>query len=72
MVERWFAALTEKQLRRGVHRSTRELEMAIELYIDATNINPKPFIWTKTPDQILETIAFTCNELLQRTRDSGH
>lgn len=72
MVERWFAALTEKQLRRGVHRSTRELEMAIELYIDASNTDPKPFIWTKTPDQILETIAFTCDELLQRTGDSGH
>ena len=46
-VERWFAALTEKQLRRGVFRSTRELEQAIEQYIDQRNAAPKPFIWTK-------------------------
>lgn len=72
MVERWFAALTEKQLRRGVHRSTRELENAIELYIDLSNEDPKPFIWTKSADQILDTIAFTCSELLQRTGNSGH
>jgi transposase len=41
LVERWFAALTEKQLRRGVHRSTRELEAAIRRYIDITNERPK-------------------------------
>lgn len=68
LVERWFAALTEKQLRRGVHRSTRELERAIERYIDHTNHNPQPFIWTKTADQILETIA----RVYQRIYDSGH
>jgi hypothetical protein len=45
-VERWFAALTEKQIRRGVHRSTRELEMAIERFVEATNQEPKLFIWT--------------------------
>jgi transposase len=67
-VERWFAALTEKQLRRGVHRSTRELELAIHSYIEATNTDPKPFIWTKSADQILETIARFC----QRTSDAGH
>lgn len=67
-VERWFAALTEKQLRRGVHRSTRELEEAIHHYIDATNNEPKPFVWTKSADQILDTIARFC----KRTSDSGH
>lgn len=67
-VERWFAALTEKQIRRGVHRSTRELEQAIHGYIEATNMNPKPFVWTKSANQILETIARFC----QRTSDSGH
>lgn len=68
LVERWFAALTEKQLRRGVHRSTRELEDAIYHYLEATNDQPKPFIWTKTADQILATIARFC----QRISDSGH
>lgn len=68
LVERWFAALTEKQLRRGVHRSTRQLEQAIHGYIETTNAEPKPFIWTKTADAILATIARFC----QRTSDSGH
>ena len=67
-VERWFAALTEKQIRRGVHRSTRDLEEAIHVYIDATNDDPKPFVWTKTADQILDTIARFC----KRTSNSGH
>ena len=68
LVERWFAALTEKQLRRGVHRSTRELEAAIYRYLEVTNSHPTPFIWTKTADQILATIARFC----QRISDSGH
>lgn len=68
LVERWFAALTEKQLRRGVFRSTRELEQAILRYLDATNQDPKPFIWTKTADQILASIARFC----VRISDSGH
>ena len=67
-VERWFAALTEKQLRRGVHRSTRALEETIYRYVDATNREPKPFIWTKTADQILDSIAKFC----MRTSNSGH
>ena len=67
-VERWFAALTEKQLRRGVHRSTRALEQAIYGYVDATNRDPKPFVWTKSADQILESIARFC----RRTSGSGH
>ena len=68
LVERWFAALTEKQIRRGVHRSTRELEEAIRRYIDATNHRPKPFVWTKTADQILASVARFC----MRISDSGH
>ena len=67
-VERWFAALTEKQLRRGVFRSTRELEHAIEEYIDRHNAAPKPFAWTKTADQVLATIARFCH----RIHNSGH
>ena len=68
LVERWFAALTEKQLRRGVYRSTREVEHAIRRYVDCTNADPKPFIWTKTADEILASLARFC----RRTSDSGH
>ena len=68
LVERWFAALTEKQLRRGVHRSTRELEAAIRRYIEITNGHPKPFVWTKTADEILESVARFCH----RISNSGH
>lgn len=68
LVERWFALLTEKQLRRGVHRSTRELEKAIRAYIQHHNNDPKPFIWHKTADQILDSVARFCT----RTSDSGH
>ena len=51
-VERWFGLLTDKQIRRGVHRSTKELERTILDYIDTTNQNPKPFKWTKSADDI--------------------
>ncbi len=68
LVERWFAALTEKQLRRGAHRSTRELENAIQRYVDATNGAPKPFVWTKTAEEIFANISRFCT----RTSDSGH
>ena len=68
LVERWFAGLTEKQLRRGVHRSTRELQDAIRHYLEPNNRHPKPFIWTKTADQILESVARFCKP----TSDSGH
>src|SRR5262245_29907680 len=60
LVERWFAALTEKQLRRGVHRSTRELEQAIRRYVEITNGRAKPFVWTKTADEILASVARFC------------
>lgn len=60
LVERWFATFTEKQLRRGSHHSTRELECAIYGYLDITNEEPKPFVWVKTADQILETVARFC------------
>jgi hypothetical protein len=49
--------LTEKQLRRGVHRSTRELEAAIDRYLTAYKEAPKPFVWTKVADEILASIA---------------
>ena len=60
LVERWFALLTDKQIRRGVHRSTKELETAIKNYIQHHNKNPKPFVWHKTADQILDSVARFC------------
>lgn len=57
LVERWFAALTNKQLRRGAHRSVRALEAAIYAFIEAHNTTGKPFVWTKTADEILASIA---------------
>jgi len=68
LVERWFAALTEKQIRRGTHRSTRELERAIRNYVAISNEQPRPFVWTKTADQILATLA----RFVTRISDSGH
>jgi transposase len=57
LVERWFAELTNKRIRRGVFRSVKDLEAAIREYIDVHNEDPKPFVWTKTADQILASIA---------------
>jgi transposase len=57
LVERWFAELTNKRIRRGVFRSVRELETAIREYIDVHNETPRPFVWTRTADQILDSIA---------------
>jgi transposase len=68
LVERWFAALTEKQLRRGIQRSTRELETAIRRYVEITNGRATPFVWTKTADEILASVARFC----QRISNSGH
>lgn len=63
-VERWFAELTRKQLRRGVHRSTAELEADIAAFIEAHNQNPKPYKWVKSADQILASVKRFC----QRTQ----
>jgi len=68
LVERWFAELTNRKLRRSTHRSVVELEADIRKWINAWNKDPKPFIWTKTADQILETLAAYC----ERINDSGH
>jgi transposase len=67
-VERWFATLTQTYLRRGTHRSTRQLEQAIRHYLSVHNANPKPFVWTKTADDILASIERFC----LRTSNSGH
>jgi transposase len=63
LVERWFAELTTKKLRRGTHRSVRQLNTDIRAWIDTWNDNPKPFVWTKTADQILDSIARYCTRI---------
>jgi transposase len=68
LVERWFAALTEKQIRRGTHRSVRELETAIKRYLTLTNESPRAFVWSKTADDILDSIARFC----KRTSETAH
>lgn len=80
LVERWFAALTTKQLRRGAHRSVTQLETAIREFIDAHHADPKPFVWTKTADEILASIARFAQrtadaqaaQLISRTTGTGH
>ena len=56
-MERWCAELTNKRIRRGTFRSVKALEAAIREYIDVHNEGPRPFVWTRTPDQILDSIA---------------
>jgi transposase len=56
-VERWFGLLTDKQIRRGVHKNIQALEKDIRAWITTWNDNPRPFTWTKTADQILERLA---------------
>jgi len=68
LVERWFAELTQKWLRRGTHRSTNELEDAIRYWIASWNDDPRPFVWHKSADEILDVLAAYC----QRISDSGH
>lgn len=73
-VERFLALLTEKQLRRGVHRSTQQLEHDIRAFIDAHNADPKPFRWTKSADDIRAAIQRRCQRTVQsgRITESGH
>jgi transposase len=72
LVERFFAELTTRLLRRGVHRSVTELEADIRAWIDHWNDNPKPYVWTKTAEQILDSIGAYCQRLLTATNNSGH
>ena len=67
-VERWFALLTQRQIKRGTHRSTLALEHAIRQYLDAHNASSKPFVWTKNADEILASIVRFC----KRISDSPH
>ena len=68
LVERWFAELTSRKLRRSAHRSVTELEADIRKWVNEWNKDPRPFVWTKTAGQILDTLAAYC----ERINDSGH
>jgi transposase len=68
LVERFFAEITVKLLRRGVHRSVTDLEHDIRQWIEQWNTNPRPYVWTRTADQILDSLAAYC----RRINDSGH
>ena len=69
MVERWYGLLTQRQIKRGSHRSVSELEKAIREFLQAHNDDPKPFVWTKSADEILASIA----RFAQKTTDDhGH
>ena len=68
LVERWFAELTTKWIKRGTHRSVRELTASIRTWITNWNDDPKPFVWHKTADEILDSLATYC----QRITGSGH
>ncbi len=64
-VERWFALLEQKALKRGVHRSTRELEKAIYEFIEVSNEEPRPYLWTKSADDILDNLSRFCGRTLK-------
>jgi transposase len=68
IVERWFGELTTKLLQRGVHTSVQALEADIRAWIETWNDNPKPFVWTKTADEILDSLSRYC----QRISDGEH
>ena len=57
LVERWFGELTTKKIKRGAHRSVTELERDIKAWINTWNENPRPYVWVKTADQILASLA---------------
>jgi transposase len=67
-VERWFATLSQRQIKRGTHRSTVQLENAIRQYLALHNQQPKPFVWSKSADEILDSLARFC----KRISDSRH
>jgi transposase len=68
LVERWFGELTTKKLQRGTHRSVRALNADIRSWIQTWNDNPRTYVWTKSAEQILESIARYCT----RINDSRH
>jgi transposase len=67
-VERWFGFLTDQMIRRGAHKSVQSLEADIRAWIERWNDDPKPFVWKKTADEILDSLA----RYLQRISGAGH
>lgn len=63
LVERWFSELTTKLLRRGAHRSVRQLNADIRRWIDTWNEDPRPYVWVKTAEQILDSISRYCQRI---------
>lgn len=78
LVERWFALLSERKIKRASRRSTREIETDIRNYLVQTNDHPKPFIWTRGADQTLASIRRFRQHTMdghgvdERASDSGH
>ncbi len=62
-MERWFATLTQKQIRRGSFTSVRDLMLKIHRYIELHNHNPRPFTWTKSAEDIFETMYAMCKDI---------
>ena len=67
-VERWFGFLTDQMIRRGTHKSVQALEADIRSWVDNWNENPRPFVWTKTAEEIIESLG----RFIQRISGAGH
>jgi transposase len=67
LVERFFALLTQRRIKRGAHTSTADLERDIRDYLQNNNADPKPFIWRKTADEILASVARASERLVRKT-----
>ena len=67
-MERWFGFLTNQLIRRGVHKSVQALEKDVRAWIDQWNQDPKPFVWTKTAEEILDSLA----RYIARISGAGH
>jgi hypothetical protein len=68
LIERWFGYLTDQLIRRGVHKSVQALEKDIRAWIENWNENPRPFAWTKTAEEILDSLA----KYIARISGGGH
>ena len=72
LVERWFAEITNRLIRRGTHRSVQALEKDIRDWAAAWNEDPRPYVWTKTAEDILNSIAAYCERIPKRKKQSAH
>jgi transposase len=72
MVERWFGELTDKKIRRGAHTSVKALEKDIREWIELWNENPRPYVWVKTADQILASLARYCARVSAATAGTSN